>query len=179
MKKILTLALALAVCAPAVAQKMGGTNRNAPKISQSIEAGKASMSLNYTAITWADGRMMKALADKEKGAGMRKHVNDSAPDSPLAMFKTSVDVTCGDLHLAAGEYKVYYTIDDDCAWHINFHGKDADKPMSMKLELMGSEHENKRLLMCLYAEDKGAGVYIAFGDKTGMLTFAPAMKKEG
>lgn len=176
MKKLLTLALALAISAPVFAQHIGGTNRNAPKIKQSIEAGKAEMMLNYTAITWADGKMMKSLADKDNGARARAYVNESAPKAPLATFKTSIDVTCGKLELAAGEYKIYYTIDDDCAWHINFHKEGADAPMTMKLELMGSEHENKRLLMCLYAEDKGAGVYVAFGSHTGMLTFTPAKK---
>ena len=176
MKKILTFALALAISAPAFAQKMGGSNRNAPMVKQSLAAGEAKMSLNYTSITWAGGQMMERLADKKEGAGARAYVNKNAPNAPLADFTTSIDCTVGDLKLTAGSYKVFYTIDDDCNWHINFMGSDAKKPMKHKLELMDSEMKNKRLLMCLYAADKGAGVYVAFGNKTGMLTFKPASK---
>ncbi|MCB9877967.1 MAG: hypothetical protein H6835_10225 [Planctomycetes bacterium] len=177
MKKLLTLALSLALVSPAFAQKMGGSNRSAPTVKQSVEAGAAKMSLDYTAITWADGNMMKMLADKENGAGARKMVNDSAPKSPLASFSSSVDVKCGELHIPAGDYKVFFTIDDDCHWHLNFQ-KGEDKALSMKLELAASEHESGRLLMCLYAEDKGAGVYLSFGSHTGMLTFAPVKPAE-
>ena len=174
MKKLLTLALALAISAPAFAQKMGGTNRNAPKLMQSLTAGEAKMTLNYTSITWAQGQMMERLADKENGGRAREYVNQNAASAPLAEFTTSIDCTVGDLKLAAGSYKVFYTIDDDANWHINFMGKDAKKPMKHKLDLMNSEKKSKRLMMCLYAADKGAGVYIAFGNQTGMLNFAPA-----
>ncbi len=174
MKTFLTLALAAALCAPVSAQKQGGTNRNAPTIKQSITSGKAEMSLDYTSITWASGSTMEKIMNKETGADSRKGVNANATKEPLATFKTSVDVMCGDLHLAAGEYKVFYTIDEDLNWSINFMM--GDKTHTMKLELADSEHESKRLMMCLYAGEKaGAGVYVAFGSKSGMIEFKPHM----
>lgn len=178
MKILLSAVLAAALCTPAFAQRMGSANRNAPMLKQSITAGDATMSLNYTSITWASGKTMTALADKENGARARKMVNDSAAQQPLADFSTSVDVMCGDLHLAAGDYKLYFTVDDECAWHLNFQGKGQDAAQSMKLDLQNSEHESKRLMMCLYAEETaGAGVYVAFGSSSGMLSFKPHEKK--
>lgn len=177
MKHFLSLALAAALCAPAVAQKMGMTNSNAPTIAQSIEVGGAKMSLNYTSITWSGGKTMTAIMDKEKGERTRTRVNGQAKDAPLGTFTTSVPVTCGKLNLPAGDYKVFFTINEQLEWEINFMGKET---YTMKLELADSEHESKRLMMCLYAgEDTGAGVYVAFGKKSGMLEIAPAADKKG
>jgi hypothetical protein len=79
---------------------------------------------------------------------------------------------CGDLHIPAGEYKIHFTIGEDLGWSINFKGK--DKTHTTKLALSDSEHESKRLMMCLYAgEDEGAGVYVAFGKHSGMLELKP------
>lgn len=175
MKKILSFVLAAALCAPAFAQKMGSTNSNAPAMKQSIEAKGASMSLDYQAITWAEGKTMARIMDKEKGAGVRKRINESAADSPLGTFKTSVDVSCGDAVLAAGEYSVYFTIDEDLNWSINF--KSGDKVHTHKLALADSGHESKMLMLCMYAAEKGAGVYVAFGNKSGDLQLAPVAKK--
>lgn len=59
MNKFLSFAFALALATPAFAQKMGGSNRNAPTLEQSIQVGGQKMSLNYTSITWASGDSMK------------------------------------------------------------------------------------------------------------------------
>ena len=177
--KILTLALAAALCAPALAQKMGMTNTNAPTIKQTITANDVTMSLDYTSITWADGATMTRLADKENGARVRERVNKTAPNEPLATFKSSVDVKFGDVSLPAGEYQVYFTVGDDLAWSLNF--KSGDKVHTTKLQLSDATgHESKRLLMSLYAGDGGgAGVYLAFGKMGGMLNITPAPKNGG
>ncbi|MBL8725850.1 MAG: hypothetical protein JNK49_17535 [Planctomycetes bacterium] len=173
MKKFLTFALAAALCAPAFAQKMGSSNRNAPKLEQSIAAGDAKMSLHYTSITWGGGKTMQAAMDKANGAGAREMVNGAAAKTPLATFNTSIAVTCGDLKLAAGEYQVYFTITESCEWQINF--KNGDAVSTMKLAMADSGEESKRLMMCLYAgETEGAGVYVAFGKQMCMLEFKPA-----
>lgn len=167
MKKLLSLVLAAALCAPAFAQKMGSTNSNAPMMKQTIEAGSAKMSLDYAAVTWADGKTMARIMDKEKGAGMRKRTNESGPQDPLGSFTTSVECKVGEQTLPAGDYKVFFTIDEELNWSINFQGK--DKTFTQKLTLADAGHESKRLMLCLYATDKGAGVYVAFGSKSGDL----------
>lgn len=173
MKSFLALALCATLCAPAFAQKQGMANNNAPTVTQTVENAGAKISLNYTSISWVRGEFMDAAMDKgEKGARTRKQINAKAKDAPLASFSTSVDLTCGDLKLAAGDYKVSYTINDNTEWEINFTS--GDNVQTMKLPLMDSGNESKRLMMCLYAGDStGAGVYIAFGNKMAMLTFTP------
>jgi len=172
MKQLLSFALAAALCAPAFAQKMGSTNVNAPKLTQSITIGDAKMSLDYTSITWADGKMMTAVADKEKGGKARERVNHTAANAPLGKFATSIDCKCGDVTLPAGTYDVFFTIGEDLAWSLNF--KAGDKVMTTKLELKSGEHESKRLQMLLHATDDGAGAWLSFGKMSGMLAFAPA-----
>jgi hypothetical protein len=165
MKKLLSLALAALLCAPAFAQR--------PKIEQSIAMGDVKMSLNYQSIPYGGGKTAEALVSKE-GADMRAHMNKRWADRPLATFTSSVDVKCGDLTLTAGEHQVYFSVGDDLKWSINF--KSGDKVQTMKLALQdgGGEHMAKQLLMALYAEPNGAGVYCAFGSWQTMLTFVPA-----
>ena len=50
--------------------------------------------------------------------------------------KTSVDVSCGDSVLAAGEYSVFFTIDEDMNWSINFQGKDKTFTEKLTLRLL-------------------------------------------
>ena len=126
--KLLTFALVTALCTPAFAQRMGGSNRNAPEVKQSIGAEDLAITLNYTSITWANGEAMKAITDKENGGRLRERVNRSAPSSPLGTFKSNMPLACGDLSLPAGDYEIYYTINDDCEWQINFH-KDGEAMM--------------------------------------------------
>ena len=168
----LSFALAATLCVPAFAQKMGMTNSDAPTVKQTVAAGDAKISLDYTSITWATGKTMTAIMDKEKGARFRTRINEGASESPLGSLNTSVDLMCGNEHIPAGEYKVYFTITDDLAWQINFQGK--EKTHTVKLELADSGHESKRLLLCLYAgDDDGAGVYVSFGKMAGMLSLKP------
>src|SRR5215510_14212768 len=55
MKLLLSLCAAAALCAPASAQQSGMINRNAPTITQTVTAGAAKISLNYTSIAWGRG----------------------------------------------------------------------------------------------------------------------------
>jgi hypothetical protein len=172
MNKFLSFVLAAALCAPAFAQKRG----NAPSITQTIESEAGKLSLNYAAHPLAEGKTFAMLMDKENGAATRKMVSERAAKAPMGTFVNSVDVMCGDLHLAAGTYDVFFTIGDDLVWMINF--RTGDKVHSHKLALADSGHESKRLMLCLYAAEKGAGVYVAFGNKSGDLQFVPH-KAEG
>ncbi|MFO1077083.1 MAG: hypothetical protein U1E73_05075 [Planctomycetota bacterium] len=176
MKKFLTLALIAFLCTPAFAQKMGSRNRNAPTIKQSIAVGGQTISFDYTSIAW--GNTVEMVMDKDKGAEARAMVNQMAERAPLATFTTSADCKCGDLALPAGEYKVSFTVSDECVWSLNFKGKD-DKSLSLKLDLMDTPQESKRLLLCLYAgDDEGAGLYVSFGKKMCMLNFMPSKDKK-
>lgn len=169
MKKLLSFALALALCAPIFAQAN-------PKIDQTITAGDVKMSLNYTARSYGEGKTVAMLMDKEGGKEMRAMMNERMAARPMATFSSTVDCKCGDAMLPAGEHQIYFTVGDDLA--ITMHFKQGDKTVSTKLALKEEGHEAKRLLMCLYAEETGAGVYLAYGKMSGMVSFVPA-KKEG
>ena len=177
MKLFVTLAAAALVCAPAFAQKSGMINRNAPTISQTVTAGGAKISLNYTSLAWGQGKMFDEAMDKANGAEARKGINDLAKKQPIGDLSTSVDLVCGDLRIPAGDYKVAFTITDNVEWQINFIGKET---LTMKLPLMDNkEMPHKRLLMCLYAGDTdGAGVYVACGTKFAILSLAPGAAEE-
>ncbi|MBL9076240.1 MAG: DUF2911 domain-containing protein [Planctomycetes bacterium] len=168
MKKLLTVALSLALCLPVFAQR-------GPKLEQTITVGETKMSLNYTSLSYGEGKTIGMLLDKEGGKEMRAMMNERSANRPLATFKTSIDVKCGDAVLAAGEYQVYFTVDEEMTWSINF--KMGEKVTSTKLQISDSQHESKRLLLCLYAEEEGAGVYLSFGKMSGMLSIQPHSAK--
>jgi hypothetical protein len=176
MKNLLSIALVTTLCAPAFAQKQGMSNEGAPEIKQTITAGNNKITLDYTSITWADGKTMAAVLDKANGANARKRVNGNAPKNPLASFTTSTDVMLGDLAIPAGDYKVFFTITEELAWQINFQGKEKTLTTNMNIANEG-EHESKRLLLCLHAVDESVGVYVAFGKQSGMLTFKTGSAK--
>lgn len=170
MKNLLSIALVTALCAPAFAQKSGMSNQDAPTIKQTIMAGTNKISLDYTSITWADGKTMSAILDKASGADARKRMNANGPKNPLASFSTSTDVTLGELQIPAGDYQVFFTITEELAWQINFQGREKTLTTNLNVSNEG-EHESKRLLLCLHAVDNNVGVYVAFGKQSGMLTF--------
>jgi hypothetical protein len=173
MKHSLPLVLGLLMAVPAVAQRSGMINQNAPSVSQTVTAGDAKITLDYTSIAWGQGRIFNAAMDKSGGGKARDSINNSAKQNPAGKFTTSVDLTCGDLKIPAGEYTFAFTINDNAEWQINFNGKET---LTMKLPLQeNKEMPHKRLLCSLFAgDDAGAGAYIAFGDKWCVLNFKPA-----
>ena len=178
MNRFLSLALAAALCAPAFAQQSGMINQGAPTVSQTVTAGGAKFQFDYTSIAWGRGDAFNKAMDKADGADARKAINELAKKKPIGSFSTSVDVMVGTLKVPAGEYKVGFTINESCEWEINFMGKET---LTMTLPLKDNkEMPQKRLLCCLYAgEEKGAGVYIAFGEKYCMLSIAPGGGGDG
>ena len=96
MKKLLSFVLAVALCAPFFAQR-------GPKIEQSITAGDVKMSLNYTSLSYGEGKTVAALLDKEGGKDMRAMMNERSAGRPMATFTTSVECKCGDATLASAE----------------------------------------------------------------------------
>jgi hypothetical protein len=153
-------------------------NQNAPTVSQTVMAGGAKIQLDYTSIAWGRGEAFNSAMDKTDGADARKAITELAKKKPIGTFSSSVDVTIGTLKVPAGEYKVGFTINDKCEWQINFMGKET---LTMTLPLMDNkEMPHKRFLCSLFAgDDKGAGVYIAFGEKWCILNITPGGGGDG
>jgi hypothetical protein len=177
MRLLTSLALTLSLASPAAAQLMGMANANAPAIEQKIKQGNNSISLNYTAITWAEGRWAAALENQERRERQRERINQTAEQQPLGSFTTSSDVTVAGQQVPTGDYKLMFKLDDKFEWTIVL--KNDKQSITIPLPLMagGGEHEHKRLVLSLYATGDGAGVYCGFGSKMGMLDIKSAGAK--
>ncbi len=179
MKTSLPLVLGLLLAVPAIAQSgKGSINMGAPTVNQTVTAGDAKISLNYTSMNWGKGAQMTRLMDKEKGAKSREGVNNLAKSSPMGTFNTSVALTCGDVKIPAGEYKLGFTITENLEWQMSLMGTET---INIKLPLMDNKAQpSKRLVCSLFAGDEnGAGCYVAFGDKNCILAFSTAAAAGG
>lgn len=167
-KTLTTLSLAFALAVPAAAQKMGSTNSDAPSLSQSFAAKNETVdfTIDYTAITWADGRTMDAIMDKDRGARYRQRVNSTAATNPLASLSTESALNFGGENLPAGVYSLYFTIGDDLKWKLNAQSEEDEKiHFSWTLDFKKSQHDVKRLTVLVYTGDDAAtaDVSLSFG----------------
>jgi hypothetical protein len=158
------------------AQQMGSVNRNAPKISQTIEFDSgAKVSLNYTAITFAEGNFEKQLAPDSPGrTQMRDRINQSAKSRPLGTLETSVDLELSGNAVAAGEYGFAFMLSEDCKWQVALI--QGEEMISFDLELADSPMPSGRLILSIIAGEgaEDAGIYLAFGGQTSEIRIAQA-----
>lgn len=160
------------------AQAMGSANSSAPTVSQSISfANGAALTIEYKSITWASGKTMSALMDAEKGANMRSRVNQQAERSPLGSVTVEKSVTLGGKTIDEGEYKMYFTIDDDNAWHLVMASEEAKH--DWKLPLTEGDKMTTRLTMALMAgeKDTDANLMVAFGKQSCTVGCSASMEK--
>ena len=176
------LALAVLLSAPLAAQKMGGSNEDAPIVSQTFTAqGAAEVVIDYTAITWADGHAMSTIQDKKLGARLRKKVNREAPDAPLGALRCDATVNVGGTDVGKGLYALYFTIDDDCKWHLHAQSETDDTVHhEWTLDLVEMKKARKRLSMSLLPGDtaKECEVQIRFGKMEAIVPVKPAAPKK-
>lgn len=176
-KHVSTGLVVLSLCAPAAAQRMGSTNRAAPTVTESIEFKDGpKLEVSYQSITWAGGQMMRRLMDKEGGAGAREGFNRRAVGSPLGTVAASAGFTLGGKAVDAGEYDLYFTIDEDLKWHLVLASKTTDgPPIDWALPLEDTDNHRSRLGIDLGAgdEDNTGVLRISFGTKHCAVAFAP------
>ena len=171
-----TSLLLLVVNATALGQKSGSSNRNAPTVAQTLTFGKESIELSYVSITWAAGQWAKNLSDEATKANTRASINKSAEASPIGTFKTSSAITLGGQKVAAGTYKLRFTLDDNYKWQLVLAGETAT--VTCPLDLKNVEEESRRLRVVLLAGDKDntVEVHVAFGKNRGNLAITPDAK---
>ncbi|MFH1573307.1 MAG: hypothetical protein ABIG68_04950 [Acidobacteriota bacterium] len=175
---IFTAALCL-LATTATAQRMGSINRNVPTIEQKIDLGPTgTIKLSYSGISWGSGSWAKSLGNEERQSAMRDRINQSADQNPLGSFECSKDVKIGDVMVPAGSYKLAFKLDEEFAWQLVL--AQGEQSIPVPLSLMETEEQSKRLVLSLYAgdEDFTGGLYLAFGEHFGMMTIAPAPKKD-
>jgi hypothetical protein len=89
-----------------------------------------------------------------------------AERAPIGSLETSDDLTIGGKTVAAGDYKLYFTIDDDLSWHLVLAAsEEGGAKFDWKLDLTETKSVATRLCVNLGAGEKdGTGVLgIAFG----------------
>ena len=169
--------LLLVVNANAFGQKTGSTNRNAPKVSQTLTFGKDStIKLDYTSITWGEGQWAKQLEVEATKAAAKANLNKAAENQPLGSFETNVALTIGGQKVAAGAYKLRFTLDDNYKWQIVLAGDAAS--VTLPLDLKQVDDESKRLRVGLLAGDKDSTgeIHVAFGKQRCRIAVAPDAK---
>ncbi len=164
LKRLFTAAAILVVISSsAFAQRMGSSNRFAATVGQTIAFGDKTIELSYTAITWGGGQWAAQLADEGARAGMRDAINKSAEKTPLGTLKLSTGIAIGETKVAAGTYKVAFTIDEKFTWQVSLIGEAAT--VTLPLTLKTVEDDQKRLALGIRAGEKDftAELLIAFG----------------
>jgi hypothetical protein len=156
-----TSVLLLGASLPALAQVMGSSNRNAPKIGQTIAFGGDTIELNYTSITWGEGQWAAQLADEGTKAATRERINGNATKTPMGSLKCSAAIVIGTQKVAAGSYKLAFTLDDAFHWQLVLIGDAAT--VTCPLEMKSVEEERKRLHVGLGAGERDFTAEIAIG----------------
>jgi hypothetical protein len=161
--------LALAVALPAVAQVMGSSNNNAPKITQSIAFGSDTIEISYTSITWGGGQWATQLADESTRAATRARINASAEKKPMGALKCSSAIVVGTQKVAAGSYKLEFLLDEACKWQLVLVGETGT--VTCPLDLKEGTEESKRLRVGVRAGEKDftAELVVGFGKSRGIL----------
>ncbi len=161
--------------APAMAQKMGSTNKNAPAIRQTFTVGNQSIELGYTAITWAGGHWAAALKDETSRGEWRVRINESAAKSPLGSLKVTTALNVGGVKVEPGAWKVGFTLNDEFAWQVTLVGE-TGTTVQVPLVLKEVDENSKRLMLALAAgeEDGTAKIVVAFGNARCNLAISPA-----
>lgn len=162
--------LVLGLCSLAPAQRMGGSNHDAPILTQSFSAQDGiDFRIDYHAITWADGKTMARMMEAERGARIRKRINAEAPNAPLGTMRADTPISLGGKNVVEGLYALYFTIDEELNWTLHAQNEvEDDIHYQWKLALVETEKTSARLSMSvLPAEAAGdANVTIAFGKWT-------------
>src|SRR5688572_10075652 len=175
LKRVATIAtVAVALSATAHAQRMGSSNRNAPTVTQSIAFPSATIELSYVAITWAGGQWKAALDNEASRADQRTRINGAAEKTPLGTLKLPAAMNFGATKVAAGTYKVAFTLDEKFKWQLSLTGEAG--ATVVPLNLKACDEDCKRLALGLRAGEKDATaeLVIAFGKERCVLAVAAA-----
>jgi hypothetical protein len=133
--------------APADAQVMGSTNRDAPTVRQSIEFKDGSkIALQYVAITTAGGQTLEKILDKDGGVRHRERFNSAAKRSAIGQLELGKAMTIGNQALPAGSYEMRFNIGEDLKWELNLNAVgDDSKTWTLALETAKAKTEMPRL----------------------------------
>ncbi len=171
----LSLVIGASLALPAVAQKMGGTNQDAPRVSQTVAYGNSKISLDYWSVTWAEGKFMDRLGDER----MRDYINKKADEQPLGDVKLDAALKISNQVVAAGAYSLAFKVHTSGRFYLELKAKKGDEVHRWGLRLTDSDDHSNRLKIVLTAgQKKGAcDLEIRFGGKACKVAGVPAEAK--
>lgn len=186
MKFLGILSFSAILLAPLAAQKMGSVNANAPTLESRITFHDgASLAVVHTAITWAEGRTMRAVSDPERGERTRAFLNQRAARSPLGRATVTGDLRIGARRIEPGSYDLYFTIDEDLKWHMVLarrgekgeQGVKHDFPLALRK--VDAHHQRLQIRIDPGEGDKDAVLTVQFGNLSARLVAgAPRAEKK-
>ena len=175
MKSVIALTCAALMTCGLQAQIGGSLNRNASKVSSSIEMGKNKVSVSYTAIRFGDGQWQKAKDNKEGYEGFNKF----AARKPIGSVSTTCDLTAAGRTIPAGKYAMFFTLNERAGWLLNLKPAEGDAIMwRMALKDAGSKSECMKISLEPSAKDNTCSIAITFGDKMVAVPVAVKAKKD-
>jgi hypothetical protein len=161
-KSLAAAALLLASATlPGLAQVTGSSNRNAPKINQTIAFGGETIEVSYTSITWGEGQWAAQLENEATRAAARERINGNADKTPMGALKCSAAIAIGTQKVAAGSYKLEFRLDESFKWQLVLVGDAAT--VTCPLEMKTVDEERKRLHVGLGAGEKDFTAELAIG----------------
>lgn len=179
MKSVLSLALLAVLAGTANAQISGSINRNAPVVAQSIAMGESKLEVSYTAIRFGQGAWQKIL----ETPAMHEGFNAGAEKKPIGKVKTSVAVTAAGKEIPAGEYTLFFTVNEKAGWILNLKPASGDALMwRMHLSASPTKSDCMGISLEPTAKDGVCTLTIRFGEQqvtVPVTVGAKTAKKEG
>ena len=175
MKSVIALTCAALMTCGLQAQIGGSLNRNAAKVSNTIELGKNKLTVSYTAIRFGDGAWQKAKDNKEGYEGFNKF----AARKPIGSVTTSCDLTAAGRTIPAGKYAMFFTLHERAGWLLNLKPAEGETIMwGMRLKDASSKSECMKISLEPSAKDDACAIAISFGAKMVAVPVSVKAKKE-
>ncbi|MFM1870901.1 MAG: hypothetical protein RL398_323 [Planctomycetota bacterium] len=163
MKILIASAVAALLAVAAPAQISGSINRTAPTVSQSIAMGEQKVELSYTAIRFGQGAWQKV----RENTAAHERFNANAEKKPIGSVKTSVAVNAAGKEVPAGEYAMFFTVNERAGWILNLKPKAGGDAIMWRMHLQNTEHKSDCMSITLApsAEDGKCSITVSFGDQ--------------
>lgn len=176
MKILLATAVAAILACAAPAQISGSINRTAPVVSTSIAMGDHKLELSYTSIRFGQGAWQKVRENTQA----HERFNANAEKRPIGSVKTTVAVTAAGKEVPAGEYAMYFTVNEQAGWILNLKPKAGGDAIRWRMHLQDSGHKSECMLISLLpsAEDGKCSISVNFGEQAVTVPVAVAAKSD-
>lgn len=176
MKTLLVTSLAALLACALPAQVSGSLNRNAPTVSQSIAMGDHKIEVTYTAIRFGEGAWQKIRDNTEA----HERFNANAEKTPVGTVKTNVAVNAAGKEVPAGEYALFFTVNERAGWVLNLKPKAGGDAIRWRMMLQPSSSKAECMAIAIEptAQDGKCSLTIRFGENHVTVPVTVGAKEE-